>query len=170
MSEIYDEFDDSLYFWQRGLFIHCPYTKSQKGAQTKYVFYTDMKANGSAGEHQLSAEIEKLTNAPIDDREICDAFIESVSKKILTDVSFEKKDYVDCLKTLPKGFYTERNVELILENVLAGSLKRSGSLKSETAKQAYNACVDTACCDLMEYAHSQNSNVRKGTGREHIGE
>lgn len=157
-------------FRQRGLFFRYPYTMIYKGPMTEYVFYTDMKSNGAAGEHQLTAKITKLTNAPVDDSEIVDAFIESVSKKILTDVLFDKKEYIECLKTLPKGFYTEKNVEHIIENVTAYSREKSKTFKNEMQKQAFEIDVEIAFCDLRDYAHSQNSHVRKGTGRDHIGE
>lgn len=170
MSNFPKDYDDSFYFWQRGMFIHCPYTKTTQKDMVKYVFYTDMNLDGSAGEHQLAAEIVKRPDEPIGDQEIAKAFCKSISDKILTDVGFDQKNYIGCFATLPKGFYTEMNVEQILENITTGSRELSKVFKKETERQAFEIGTEIACCDLMEYAHSQNAHVRKGTGREHIGD
>ena len=167
-----EDFEDSYHIWQRGLFYRYPYSMAQKGNMTTYTFYTDMKVGGTGGDHQLSADVKKLTNAPIDDSEIVDAFIESLSKKIWLDVVSGSTEYVECLKTLPKGFYTERTVEAILHHVISSTSYALTHTKNltEQAKQKLTIRSDTACWDLMDYAHEQNHNIRKGTGRDHLGE
>lgn len=150
--------------WNKGVFHGLIYSVSYSGTMSKYTFYTDFrvgKKGYKAGEYQLAADLKVLTNKPISDQEIADAFAKSLSKKINIDIKTDSKEYVECMKTLPKGFFTERNVEAVLENVVREHLHAD----HETIIKS-----DTACCDLMEYAHSQNHNVHKGTGRNFLGE
>ena len=154
--------NEEYFLWTKGsIYNGCIYSVSLDRGFSTYTFYTGFKANQTASEHQLSATIKFPTNAPVSDDDISNAFVESLSKKMYLDITNDSKEYIECLKTLPRGFFTQTNMEKVLENVV----KKTMNADEETIKKS-----DTACCDLMEYAHEQNHHVRKGTGREHIGE
>lgn len=149
--------------WTHGIFRGLIYSVAYSGPKTTYTFYTDFKAK-KAGRYQLTAEFEALTNAPVSDQEISDAFIKSLSDRMSSDIERHSDEYAGCMRTLPQGFFTTNNVDAIIEGVYA-KLSADKALNKETIEN-----FDIACSDLMEYANTQSPNIDPGTGRDHIGE
>ncbi len=152
--------EERYFLWPKGIYRGYLYSIEYKENYSTYTFYTDFKASKKTGEHQLSAQLTLPTNAPVSDQDISDVFVESVAEKACSDMRVDSSEYVECLKTLPKGFFTERNVQNIIETII----KETMNSDTETIEKS-----DVACCNIMEYAHSQNHNVRKGTGIDYIG-
>ena len=166
MEEIMKE--KSLLIWQRGPFENFLYSKTQNGDSATYTFYTDRRADGSKGKHEISASVTNPIDEPLRDKAIVDAFIDSLSEKIRKDVVAGSLEYYECMKTLPNKFYTQGTCDKIIENILVGSIQKSR--KVVTPNDELRLRSDDACCKLMDVAKSKNPNVKKGNGNKHLGE
>ena len=136
--------------WSTGIYSGMLYDiQRRKNGQLLYHFYAGVSFNSDKEDDILIGNVTKNGLTPVTEDDITDSFIAKLSSKII-NYSCEQKpeEYRKYFKCLPKAFYTEKNCEAILNQVL----------RAEVMVSNRDTEIAEACESLTAYAVHTNDN------------